>query len=136
MTLAFRVYYWSLDISSREIVMDLERFLILSAILFCIGLYGVLARRNAITVLMSLEIMFNAVTLAAVAVSRHVTSYQVLSSTDFSESAINSMLTGQVFALFIIVVAAAEIALGLGIVISLYRSRETVDIDQANLMRR
>ncbi len=116
--------------------MDLERFLILSAILFCIGLYGVLARRNAITVLMSLEIMFNAVTLAAVAVSRHVTSYQVLSSTDFSESAINSMLTGQVFALFIIVVAAAEIALGLGIVISLYRSRETVDIDQANLMRR
>ena len=66
--------------------MDLERFLILSAILFCIGLYGVLARRNAITVLMSLEIMFNAVTLAAVAVPRHVTSYQVLSSTDFSES--------------------------------------------------
>ena len=115
--------------------MDLERFLILSAILFCIGLYGVLGRRNVITVLMSLEIMFNAVMLAAVAVSRHVTSSQILASSEFSESAINSMLTGQIFALFIIVIAAAEIALGLGIVISLYRSRETVDITRANLMR-
>ena len=117
--------------------MDLEKFLILSAILFAIGLYGGLARRNVITVLMSLEIMFTAVMLAAVAMSRFVASKQVLAQpTASSEAVLQTLLTGQVFALFIIVVAAAEIALGLGIVIAFYRSRETVDISQANLMNR
>ncbi len=117
--------------------MDLEKFLILSAVLFCIGIYGVLARRNAITVFMSLELMFTAVTLAAVAMSRYVASRQVLANPgDASEAVLQTLLTGQVFALFIIVVAAAEIALGLGIVIAFYRSRETVDISQANLMSR
>ena len=117
--------------------MDLERFLILSAVIFCIGLYGTMARRNLITILMSLELMFTAVTLAAVAMSRYVVSKQVLADTaDTSEAALQTLLTGQVFALFIIVVAAAEIALGLGIVIAFYRSRETVDMSQANLMNR
>ena len=117
--------------------MDLERFLVLSAVIFSIGLYGTLARRNIITVLMSLEIMFTAVTLAAVAMSRYVASKQVLADTsNTSEAALQTLLTGQVFALFIIVVAAAEIALGLGIVIAFYRSRETVDMSQANLMNR
>ncbi len=115
--------------------MDLERFLILSAVIFCIGLYGTMARRNLITILMSLELMFTAVTLAAVAMSRYVVSKQVLADTaDTSEAALQTLLTGQVFALFIIVVAAAEIALGLGIVIAFYRSRETVDMSQANMM--
>ncbi len=117
--------------------MDLERFLILSAVIFCIGLYGTMARRNLITILMSLELMFTAVTLAAVAMSRYVVSKQVLADTaDTSEAALQTLLTGQVFALFIIVVAAAEIALGLGIVIAFYRSRETVDMSQANIMSR
>jgi len=117
--------------------MDLERFLILSAVIFCIGLYGTMARRNLITILMSLELMFTAVTLAAVAMSRYVVSKQVLADTaDTSEAALQTLLTGQVFALFIIVVAAAEIALGLGIVIAFYRSRETVDMSQANVMSR
>ncbi|MEE8158547.1 MAG: NADH-quinone oxidoreductase subunit NuoK [Dehalococcoidia bacterium] len=117
--------------------MDLERFLILSAVIFCIGLYGTMARRNLITILMSLELMFTAVTLAAVAMSRYVVSKQVLADTaDTSEAALQTLLTGQVFALFIIVVAAAEIALGLGIVIAFYRSRETVDMSQANMMSR
>lgn len=117
--------------------MDLERFLILSAVIFCIGLYGTMARRNLITILMSLELMFTAVTLAAVAMSRYVVSKQVLADTaDTSEAALQTLLTGQVFALFIIVVAAAEIALGLGIVIAFYRSRETVDMGQANMMSR
>jgi len=117
--------------------MDLERFLILSAVIFCIGLYGTMARRNLITILMSLELMFTAVTLAAVAMSRYVVSKQVLANTaDTSEAALQTLLTGQVFALFIIVVAAAEIALGLGIVIAFYRSRETVDMSQANMMSR
>ena len=117
--------------------MDPERFLILSAVLFSIGLYGALARRNVITVLMSLELMFNAVTLAAVAMSRFVASGRILADpADTSEAALQTLLTGQVFALFIIVVAAAEIALGLGIVIAMYRSRETVDVTQADMMSR
>ena len=117
--------------------MDLEKFLILSALIFAIGLYGALARRNVITVLMSLELMFIAVMLAAATMSRYVASQQVLAQPGVAtESVLQTLLTGQVFALFIIVVAAAEIALGLGIVIAFYRSRETVDISQANLMDR
>ncbi len=117
--------------------MDLEKFLILSAIIFAIGLYGTLARRNVITVLMSLELMFIAVMLAAVTMSRYVASQSVLAQPGVAtESVLQTLLTGQVFALFIIVVAAAEIALGLGIVIAFYRSREMVDISQANLMNR
>ena len=109
--------------------MDLERFLLLSAVLFCIGLYGALARRNVITVLMSIEIMFNAVNIALVAFSKYLVPAGV-------EEQLGRLLTGQVFAIFVVTVAAAEIALGLGIVIALYRSRETVDISEASLMRR
>ena len=108
--------------------MDLERFLILSAVLFCIGLYGAMARRNVIIVLMSLELMFNAVNIAMVAFSKYVE--------PATTEPLGRLLTGQVFAVFIITVAAAEISLGLGIVIALYRSRETVDVGEANLMRR
>ena len=109
--------------------MDLERFLILSAVLFCIGLYGAMARRNVITVLMSIELMFNAVNIALVAFSKYVVPAGV-------EEQLGRMLTGQVFAIFVITVAAAEIALGLGIVIALYRNRETVDVTEASIMRR
>jgi len=117
--------------------MDLERFLVLSAIIFSIGLYGALSRRNIITVLMSLELMFTAVILAAVAMSRFVVTKQVaIDPGSMTEPTLNTLLTGQIFALFIIVVAAAEIALGLGIVIAFYRSRESVDISHANLMNR
>ena len=117
--------------------MELERFLILSAVLFSIGLYGVLARRNAITILMSIELMFNAVILAALSMSRYVASGAVAADpANTSEAVRSTLLMGQVFALFIITVAAAEITLGLGIVIALYRSRETVDVSQANLMSR
>jgi NADH:ubiquinone oxidoreductase subunit K len=115
----------------------LEKFLILSAILFSIGLFGALSRRNIVAILMSLELMFTSVTLAAVAMSRYVSSRAVAANpADTSEAALNTLLIGQVFALFIIVVAAAEVALGLGIVIALYRQRQTVDITQANLMSR
>ena len=109
--------------------MNLEQFLILSAALFCIGLYGALARRNVITVLMSIEIMFNAVNIALVAFAKYVVPVGV-------EEHLGRMLTGQIFAIFIITVAAAEIALGLGIVIALYRNRETVDLSEATLMSR
>ena len=103
--------------------------MILSAILFCIGLYGTMARRNAITVLMSLELMFNAVNVAMVAFAKYIVPTGV-------QDHLGRLLTGQMFVVFIITVAAAEIALGLAIVIALYRNRETVDITEASLMRR
>ncbi|MEK7682234.1 MAG: NADH-quinone oxidoreductase subunit NuoK, partial [Chloroflexota bacterium] len=90
----------------------IEYFLVLSAALFCLGLWGALVKRNVIAILMCVEIMFNAVNIAMVAFSRYVAP---------------TLLTGQVFAIFIITVAAAEVALGLGILLALYRSRETVD---------
>jgi NADH:ubiquinone oxidoreductase subunit K len=108
--------------------MSLEAMLIVSAVLFCIGLYGALARRNVIAVLMSIELMFNAVNLTLVALARYVAPQAL-------EENIASVLTGQVFAVFIITVAAAEIALGLGIVFAMYRSAETVDLTEATELR-
>jgi NADH:ubiquinone oxidoreductase subunit K len=98
----------------------LEHYLILSAILFSIGLYGVLAKRNAIIILISIELMLNAVNIAMVAFSRYI---------------VPLLLTGQVFAIFIIVVAAAEAAVGLAIIIAIYRNRETIDATQVDLMK-
>ena len=98
----------------------LEHYLILSAVLFAIGLYGALAKRNAIVILMSIELMLNAVNIAMVAFSRYI---------------VPALLTGQVFAIFIIVVAAAEVTVGLAIIISIYRNRETVDATQIDLMK-
>jgi NADH:ubiquinone oxidoreductase subunit K len=108
--------------------MSLEAMLIVSAILFCIGLYGALSRRNVIAVLMSIELMFNAVNLTLVALARYVVPQAI-------QENIASVLTGQVFAVFIITVAAAEIALGLGIIFAMYRSTETVDLTEATEMR-
>jgi NADH:ubiquinone oxidoreductase subunit K len=96
----------------------LEHYLILSAILFSIGLYGALAKRNAVVILMSIEIMLNAVNIAMVAFSRY-----------------SHLITGQVFAIFIMVVAAAEAAVGLAIILAIYRSRETVDAEKIDLMK-
>ena len=98
----------------------LEHYLILSAILFSIGLYGALAKRNAIVILMCIELMLNAVNIAMVAFSRYI---------------VPLLLTGQVFAIFIIVVAAAEAAVGLAIILAIYRSRETVDATKIDLMK-
>ena len=98
----------------------LEHYLILSAVLFTIGLFGVLTKRHAIVILMCIEIMLNAVNIAMVAFSRFV---------------VPTLLTGQVFAIFIIVVAAAEAAVGLAIIISIYRSRTTVETTDIDLMK-
>ncbi len=100
----------------------LEHYLILSAVLFCIGLYGALAKRNAVVILMCIEIMLNAVNIALVAFSRYLAPDVVL-------------LTGQIFAIFVMVVAAAEVAVGLAIIIVLYRSREVIDVEQADTMK-
>ena len=99
----------------------LEHYLILSAVLFCIGLYGVMSKRNVIVILMCIEIMLNAVNITLVAFSRYV---------------VPALLTGQIFAIFVIVVAAAEAAVGIAIIIAIYRSRESVDVEKFDLMKR
>ncbi len=113
----------------------LERLLIVSAILFCVGLYGALSRRHIIAVLMSVEIMFNAVNVALVAFSRYTTP-AVFRFANAPDGAERFLLTGQTLALFVIVVAAAEVALGLALIIALARRRDTVDISELSQMRR
>jgi NAD(P)H-quinone oxidoreductase subunit 4L len=98
----------------------LQHFLVLAVLLFSIGLYGALTKRNAIVILISIELMLNAVNVALVAFSRYITPVAP---------------AGQVFSIFIIVVAAAEVALGLAIIISIYRHRETIDISKINLLK-
>ena len=93
-------------------------YLVLSAALFTIGLVGVMVRRNIIIVFMSIELMLNAVNINLVAFSHQL-----------------QHTVGQVFAIFVIAVAAAEAAVGLGIILSLYRNKETVNIDEMNLMK-
>ncbi len=115
----------------------LERLLILSAVLFCIGLYGALSRRHIIAVLISVEIMFNGVNVALVAFSRYVTPAALRGAGDnVTDAAARTVLSGQTLAAFVIVVAAAEVALGLALVISMVRRRDSVDITEVSLMRR
>ena len=112
--------------------MSLEAMLIIAAILFAIGLYGALARRNVLAVLMSIELMFNAVNLTLVAFAKYV------APVGLKENLVESLggvLTGQVFAVFIITVAAAEISLGLGIVFAMYRNTSTVDLTEVTELR-
>lgn len=116
--------------------MGLESMLLVGAIIFFIGLFGALAKRNAIVVLMCLELMFNGVNITAVAISRYVLPRAVVGeSVGALEEAARLVLTGQVFSVFIITVAAAEVALGLAIVIALFRNRETVFVSDANEMK-
>ena len=98
--------------------MPVHWFLVLSALLFSIGIYGVLARENAVLILLSIELMLNAVNINLVAFS-----------------AMLQQATGQVFALFVIAVAAAEVGVGLAIVILIFRNRATVDVDEMSLMK-
>jgi NAD(P)H-quinone oxidoreductase subunit 4L len=98
----------------------LEHFLVLSSILFAIGLYGALSKRSAVVILMSIEIMLGAVSIAMVAFSRYI---------------VPTLLTGQVFTIFIIVVAAAKATVGLAIIMAIYRHRETIDVTKIDLMK-
>ena len=98
----------------------LQAFLIVSSALFCIGIWGLLNRRNAVRVLMSIELMLNAVNINLMAFSSYID---------------NNLIQGQVFAIFVITVAAAEAAVGLAILLSLYRNRVTVDMESFNLLK-
>ena len=108
--------------------MSFEAFMIVAAVLFCIGLYGSLARRNVLAVLMSIELRFNAVNVTLVAMAKYLAPAAL-------QDDISSVLTGQVFAVFIITVAAAEIALGLGIVFAMYQTHDSVDLTDATGLR-
>lgn len=101
-------------------MVPLSWYLVLAAALFCIGLYGVLSRRNAIGILMSVELMLNAVNINLVAFWRHVTP---------------AVLTGQMFAIFVIAVAAAEAAVGLALIVAIYRSHRTVNVEDVDLLK-
>ena len=115
--------------------MFFERFLVLSAVLFCIGLYGVLSRRHLIAILISVELMFNAVNLALVAVSRYVTPAALRGPGSEAGDA-GALLAGQGLAIFVIVAAAAEVALGLALLVALVRRTDSLDVTDVSLMRR
>ncbi len=110
----------------------LVNFLMLSFLLFVVGVAGVLSRRNIIIIFMSIELILNAVNLNLIAFSRYL---QINQTTLATKGLAVNTLTGPVFTIFIIVVAAAEAAVGLGIVISLFRNRETVAIDEIDLLK-
>jgi NADH:ubiquinone oxidoreductase subunit K len=98
----------------------LSWYLVLAAALFCIGLYGVLSRKNAIAILLCIELMLNAVNINLVAFWRYQNPAQ---------------MAGQAFAVIVFAVAAAEVAVGLALIISVYRRRKTVVADEINLMK-
>ena len=107
-------------------MVDLVYFQILSAVLFCIGVYGVLARRSAVLIIISIELMLNAVNINLVA-----------SASKLANSSPGTFLNfdGQIIAIFVITVAAAEIGLALAIILRMYRNSSTVNVDEVNLMK-
>ena len=117
--------------------MSLESVLVVGAIIFSIGLYGALSKQSAITVLMCIELMFNAVNITAVALSRYVVPAGLAQNPQATaDEVVQFLLTGQIFAVFIITVAAAEVAVGLAIVIAVYRSRQSVFVTDINQMKK
>ncbi len=96
-------------------------YLLVALILFCVGLYGALTKRNTVIVLLSIELMLNAVNINLVA---------------FAKFGLYASLTGQIFTLFTMTVAAAEVAVGLAVLIALYRNRATVNVDEMDTMKR
>jgi NADH-quinone oxidoreductase subunit K len=103
---------------------DLAKFLVIGALLFIIGVAGVLTRRNIIVIFMSIELILNAANLNFIAFSRYL-----------QEMGSVNAVAGQIFTVFVIVVAAAEAAIGLGIVIALYRNKETIWVDEIDLLK-
>jgi NADH-quinone oxidoreductase subunit K len=99
-------------------MVPIHHYLFLGAALFTIGVIGVLTRKNILVILMSIELMMNAVNINLIAFSRHL-----------------GQTSGQVFAIFVITVAAAEAAVGLGIVIAMFRNKETMNINEIDLMK-
>jgi NADH-quinone oxidoreductase subunit K len=115
---------WLAQVKQATVNPDLSKFLVIGALLFIIGVAGVLTRRNIIVIFMSIELILNAANLNFIAFSRYLQDV----------GSVNA-LAGQIFAVFVIVVAAAEAAIGLGIVIALYRNKETIWVDEIDLLK-
>ena len=109
-------------------MVPLSWYLILSAILFCLGVFGFLLKRNIITIFMSIELMLNAVNLSFVAFANYWRAHP-------AQLPQAVPLSGQVFVFFVMVVAAAEAAVGLAIIIAVFRTRETLNVDRVNLLK-
>ena len=103
--------------------MLVNEFLLLGAVLFCIGVYGVVARKNAVMVLMSIELILNSVNI------------NLLAFTQLHSTTVKSSLDGNVFALYIIAVAAAEVGVGLAMVLLIYRNRRSISLDELSEMK-
>lgn len=101
-------------------MIPLSWYLGLSAVLFCIGIYGVLSRRNAVSILMGIELMLNAANINLVAFGRFIHP---------------EVLTGHIFTIFVLTIAAAEAAVGLAIIISVYRNMDTINVDNVDVMK-
>ena len=99
-------------------MIDTSDYMLLSAILFCIGSYGVLTRKNTIVIFMCIEVMLNSVNLTFIALSRHV-----------------GNMDGQIFVFFVMTVAAAEAAVGLALMIAFYRNKDSIDVDDFNMLK-
>ncbi len=99
-------------------MISVHHYLLLSAILFCIGTFGVLTRKNAIVIFMCIEVMLNSVNLTFIALSRHV-----------------GNMDGQIFVFFVMTVAAAEAAVGLALMIAFFRNRESIEVDDFNMLK-
>jgi NADH-quinone oxidoreductase subunit K len=99
-------------------IIGLNHFLVLATALFCLGVIGVLVRKNAIIIFMSIELMLNAVNLALVAISHY-----------------NEVIEGQVLVFFVMTVAAAEVAVGLAIIVTIFRNRQSVNIDEVSILK-
>lgn len=118
----------------------LEYYIILSAILFSIGVWGVLKSRNAIVIFMSIELMLNAVNLSIVAFASNIKTVisqfiGIIPPQRVPEVLQTSMASGQVFVLLVMTVAAAEAAVGLGIIVSIFRAKNSVNVDDVNIMK-
>jgi NAD(P)H-quinone oxidoreductase subunit 4L len=100
--------------------LQLEYFLLIAAALFCIGIYGLITSRNAVRVLMSIELLLNAVNINLIGFSNFLDPVDI---------------KGQVFTVFVITIAAAEAAVGLAIILAIYRNRDTIDMEQFNLLK-
>jgi NADH:ubiquinone oxidoreductase subunit K len=126
LTTALALLQFSVSDNMKEGILhpDISKFLIIGALLFSIGVAGVLTRRNIIVIFMSIELILNAANLNFIAFSRYLQGSGNLNA-----------VAGQVFTVFIIVVAAAEAAIGLGLVIALYRNRETIFVDKIDLLK-
>ena len=99
-------------------MINVHHYLLLSAILFCIGTFGVLTRKNAIVIFMCIEVMLNSVNLTFIALSKHV-----------------GNMDGQIFVFFVMTVAAAEAAVGLALMIAFFRNKESIDVDDFNMLK-